>query len=351
MPLAVFWFIEFGLVFLGDQIRLIFAMSTRLFVLCPVCRLQFDASRYPHDNLTIFSLLSKLKLAWILTIHVHTTFTFPFTPYYSLLSLTPWLKTSGAREHAAEDLVHLELSPRLCRWWKRLEGATLEELLELGGKIELVRRRQEVEVCGSMWKWDVGIFPCGFLVQTKKVMNTCQNSHCGTSPTYHCLCLSLFVVFILPQLPHKRNSSSTSAGSPWFGAGCWITAMLPWGSIYYAWRMNDLTRRLIFKNPSTRPVRRYDKSKHIVFVWFILHQQRTFQLCSKLKIDMYVLLCVMCCFFHSRFAQLFCLLILWSGARASLLLRKCCEVWPVASPYRPGMLSVLSWVSSPSNFA
>lgn len=41
-------------------------------------------------------------------------------------------------------------------------------------------------------------------------------------------------------------------GSPWFGAGCWITAMLPWGSIYYAWRMNDLTRRLIFKNPSTR---------------------------------------------------------------------------------------------------
>lgn len=28
--------------------------------------------------------------------------------------------------------------------------------------------------------------------------------------------------------------------------------MLPWGSIYYAWRMNDLTRRLIFKNPSTR---------------------------------------------------------------------------------------------------
>jgi len=213
-----------------------------------------------------------------------------------------------------------------------------------------------VEVCGSMWKWDVGIFPCGFLVQTKKVMNTCQNSHCGTSPTYHCLCLSLFVVFILP---HKRNSSSTSAGSPWFGAGCWITAMLPWGSIYYAWRMNDLTRRLIFKNPSTRPG----------VIWQVKTCQNT--LCSfdsfcinsvsfnyvpnsKLKIDMYVLLCViMCCFFHSRFAQLFCLLILWSGASlASLLLRKwSCEVWPVASPYRPGMLSVLSWVSSPSNFA
>jgi len=41
-------------------------------------------------------------------------------------------------------------------------------------------------------------------------------------------------------------------GSPWFGAGCWITALMPWGSIYYAWRMNDLTKRLIFKNPSTR---------------------------------------------------------------------------------------------------
>ncbi|CAK9062051.1 unnamed protein product [Durusdinium trenchii] len=41
-------------------------------------------------------------------------------------------------------------------------------------------------------------------------------------------------------------------GSPWFGAGCWITALLPWGSIYYAWRMNNLSKRLIFKNPTTR---------------------------------------------------------------------------------------------------
>ena len=88
MPLAVFWFIEFGLVFLG-QIRLISAMSTRLFVLCPVCRLKFDI-------LTIFSLLSKLNFAeanviWrILTIHVHTIFTFPFTPYYPLATPRDW---------------------------------------------------------------------------------------------------------------------------------------------------------------------------------------------------------------------------------------------------------------------
>lgn len=50
---------------------------------------------------------------------------------------------------------------------------------------------------------------------------------------------------------HNRPCGD-SAGSPWFGAGCWITALMPWGSIYYAWRMNDLTKRLIFKNPSTR---------------------------------------------------------------------------------------------------
>ena len=61
------------------------------------------------------------------------------------------------------------------------------------------------------------------------------------------------------RVPHLKNYwnlvvrlSWFVGGSPWFGAGCWITALLPWGSIYYAWKMNDLSKRLIFKNPSTR---------------------------------------------------------------------------------------------------
>lgn len=59
----------------------------------------------------------------------------------------------------------------------------------------------------------------------------------------------------LPGLTAQESvvmACPATAGSPWFGAGCWITALLPWGSIYYAWRMNDLSKRLIFKNPSTR---------------------------------------------------------------------------------------------------
>ncbi|CAE7407815.1 unnamed protein product [Symbiodinium microadriaticum] len=41
-------------------------------------------------------------------------------------------------------------------------------------------------------------------------------------------------------------------GSPWFGAGSWITGILPWGSNYYAWRMDNLTKRLLFKQPTLR---------------------------------------------------------------------------------------------------
>mmetsp|Transcript_37638 Transcript_37638/g.67045 ORF Transcript_37638/g.67045 Transcript_37638/m.67045 type:complete len:324 (+) Transcript_37638:96-1067(+) len=41
-------------------------------------------------------------------------------------------------------------------------------------------------------------------------------------------------------------------GSPWFGAGSWITGILPWLSNYYAWKMNNLTKRLLFKQPSMR---------------------------------------------------------------------------------------------------
>ena len=163
-----------------------------------------------------------------------------------------------------------------------------------------------------------------------------------------CLCLSL-IALVYSGLHPPRNSRSSTAGSPWFGAGCWITAMLPWGSIYYAWRMNNLTRRLIFKNTSTRRVRRYEKSKHIVFVWFILHSERIFQLCSRLKICM----CYCVLFLSSKICPTLLLAypLVWSELSefpvVKVILRNLVNL---ASAYRPGMLSVLSWVSSPWNF-
>ncbi|CAJ1352250.1 unnamed protein product [Effrenium voratum] len=41
-------------------------------------------------------------------------------------------------------------------------------------------------------------------------------------------------------------------GSPWFGAGCWIVGLLPWGSLYYSWRMDQTSKLLLFKLPSMR---------------------------------------------------------------------------------------------------
>lgn len=40
--------------------------------------------------------------------------------------------------------------------------------------------------------------------------------------------------------------------SPWFGVACWITALTPWCAVYYSWKMNQLSKRLIFKNPINR---------------------------------------------------------------------------------------------------
>ncbi|CAJ1333153.1 unnamed protein product [Effrenium voratum] len=44
------------------------------------------------------------------------------------------------------------------------------------------------------------------------------------------------------------------ANSPWFGAGCYVLGLLPWGSIFYASLIRRYCRRLLFTNINLRTV-------------------------------------------------------------------------------------------------